>query len=87
MNRPPLLKITIFLYLALTTASAFGEVVVCTATKGFHCSDAVNCKPDATYLTSFRVDRENNTVECVSNQHTVRDMAPKPDGTTYKIMF
>lgn len=73
--------------IALGTFPAYSEVVVCTASKGFHCSSETDCKPDATYITTYRIDREKKTVESVSTQHTKKDLTPQPDGTNYQILL
>src|SRR3990170_7271664 len=60
--------------------------VVCQAARGYHCDEKNGCISDATYITTYRVDLENGTVDEVSVQHTKRDKMVKPGSAKYQIV-
>lgn len=78
-----------FLFL-LTTVSepTLAQVhnVTCTATQGFHCMPESGCRKDATYVTQYRVDLEQQTVTELTVKHTVRDQQPQPGSAVYRII-
>lgn len=71
---------------AAEPASAQARIVTCTATEGFHCTPGSGCRNDATYVTVYRVDVDQQTVTELAVQHTVRDQQPQPGSTVYTIM-
>jgi len=73
-------------FFALYATSTNAEVVVCTATKGFHCgTKTMACNPDTTYTTTYRIDRAKRTIEQVSYQKAGESNV-EPDGTVYQIV-
>lgn len=66
--------------------AAEAKIVICTATKGFHCTQGQGCVADATYVTTYNVDLDQGTVKELTVQHTKRDPAPRPGSTNYRIV-
>lgn len=83
-----LFGITWTFILAFSVPSSAGEarIVTCTATEGFHCAPGKGCLKDATYITMYKVDLDQMTVEELTVQHTKRDQGPQPGSTTYKVV-
>lgn len=74
---------------SLTAASPVAsqtKIVTCTATRGYHCTSANGCQEDATYVTVYRVDLQDETVTELTVQHRTRDPQPRPGRTVYRIV-
>lgn len=79
------LMLALIVSVALSTSTQ-AEVVVCTAEKGFHCNLKSGCNTDATYISTYRIDRQGKTLELVSSQHIELDKNPEPHGIVYQII-
>ena len=89
MRRFACLSVAICLGTAVVSVSplaAQATIATCTATRGFHCTPGQGCLEDATYITTYRVDVDQKTVEELTVQHTKRDPGPRPGSTTYAIV-
>jgi len=74
------------LVFSVQSYAAEAKIVTCTATKGFHCTPGQGCLEDATYISTYKVDLDQMTVEELTVQHTKRDPGPRPGSTNYRIV-
>ena len=77
---------TFLLTFPISLSAGEAKIVTCTATEGFHCTPGKGCLKDATYITTYKVDLDQMTVEELTVQHAKRDPGPQPGSTTYKII-
>jgi hypothetical protein len=70
---------------SVSSYAAQAMIVTCTATRGFHCTPEQGCSEDATYITTYKIDLGQMTVEELTVQHVTRDPGPRPGSTKYAI--